>query len=206
MIRIKKIGSPCPTAPASTPPGTNGGPHTVTPTRGRLRPHAPELDERRTAPPIDPPDLSQDLVYLRERSYALYRTRRFELWLLMLAASERVPLPKVETLLYCLVARVQLQLLAPILWPQFYAAPLEPDDQDTPPETYIAIRHESEAAAHGMTVRRVRRTTRPIPSLPGCQGRDAAGKACANLRAYGERFCPSCRRAEIERLRKKQNE
>jgi hypothetical protein len=191
--------------PAPPPPGTDGIPHTVT-HRGRRRRRSLELRPQTPAAGlwtgIDPADLSSDLVYLRERSYAHYRTRRFEDWLLSLACARGVPLPKVETFIYYLVARVQLQLLAPVLWPQFYTVPADDGDDDEPPtEIYVAVRHESEAHAHGMTVRRVRRTDRHLPTLPGCQGKPDGGGACANLRAYGERFCPACRKAELARLR-----
>lgn len=158
-----------------------------------LRSHAAPPPRQADQPPADTPPvlLTPDLLYNRERAYALEAAERFERWLLTHVAEQRIPMDLVIRQVTILTWYVRYFLLARVEWPELY---LLPDaDEHWMPAT------EAEAIAVGLSIDRPRRRPKPTAAmLPGCKG---MGGACLNLRQYGERFCPGCRRVELERLR-----
>lgn len=141
------------------------------------------------------PDRQHDLVYQREKCYAIFTGYRFEQWLIQLAAEQRVPLDDCLRCVTLLTCYVEAFMLAAATWPDLYAL-AEPPQIDSVGWT------EGDAAEMGLSVQAPpRRRERPAPALVGCHGTDGTGSACLNLRRYGEKFCPACRSKELEKMR-----
>lgn len=157
-----------------------------------LKDHA--ATSRPDAAPVEKPPaplLTPDLLYNRERAYALADADEFKCWLLTHIAQQRIPLDSVFVAVTCLTAYVKYFLLARVEWPELYERDAEPDE-DWMPTT------EAEAVAVGLSIIRPRRRKPPTAALlPGCKG---PGN-CPNLRPYGQRFCKSCAKKELERIR-----
>lgn len=170
-------------------------------------------------PPPPPVLLSPDLLHSRERMFAIAASVRFRGWLLEMMALRGItmdhwPFPDAHSLLHAsghtqvklsmanrtvvavelLTIFIEANLLLRVKWPAYPTI----DVEDEAAEEWTP-RDEGEAAAVGLSIRHPRRgERRPEPELPGCQGH--AGK-CKGLRRYGERFCPTCRRAELTKMR-----
>jgi hypothetical protein len=152
----------------------------------------------RELPPPDPATLPRDLLFQRERAYAICMAYKFEEWLVLLAARDRVPLDDCLSTIGILTIYVEAFLVAAATWPRLFAEQLEAEDDAADlwaPRT-VADAHES-----GLTVVRKMRGRKPVPTLPGCHGSEPNGAPCQALREYGHKFCPVCERAELARIR-----
>lgn len=149
----------------------------------------------------DPADLSPPLLYRREMAYAMCYALRFERWLLEFIAAAGIPLDSCILPVTLLPIYVEACFKARIAFPGCLPAPVEPADDESDAEAELAWDIPT-AVAEGLSVHCRPERTRPLPAnLPGCNGTDDSGNACARLRRYGERFCPVCRRKELERMR-----
>lgn len=153
--------------------------------------------------PIDPQCISTDLIYRREVHHAAAMAARCQRWLAERFAAGRVPADEVARLILVVSLYVECWLLAPIAWPELFPADPEaedPDEDEPPVESYCELTvRDGDAFVHGLTIRRrPMRRPKTRPTMPGCAGN--AG-LCTNLRAFGERFCPVCRRSEKARIK-----
>lgn len=170
-------------------------------------------------PPPPPVLLTPDLLHSRERMFAIAASVRFRGWLLEMMALRGVtmdhwPFPDTHSLFHAsghtqaklsaanrtvvavelLTIFIEANLLLRVKWPAYPTVDVEDEAADE-----WSPRDEGEAAAVGLSIRHPRRgERRPEPELPGCQGH---GGTCKGLRRYGERFCPTCRAAELKRMR-----
>jgi hypothetical protein len=153
-----------------------------------------------TPPPVvipDPATLPKDLLYQRERAYAICMAYKFEEWLVLLAARDRVPLDDCLGTIGILTLYVEAFLVAAATWPKLYAVEEEGESEE-PWEPAGGL------AADRLSVHPVppKRERLPRPTLPGCHALGSDGTPCQELRRYGERFCPCHMRDERRRLRK----
>lgn len=178
---------------------------------------APPLQPGETPPPPVPVLLSPDLLFNRERAYAMHAVAGFRGWLLEHMAARSVTLdhwPYTDVfdmlnaarrrgrlsdgnrsllVVELLTAFVEANLLLRVRFPAYRVVVEDEPDDDWAP------RDESEAVAVGLSIRHPRKSDpRPEAELPGCQG---DGGRCVGLRRFGERFCPSHRAAELKRMR-----
>lgn len=144
-----------------------------------------------------PPDLASlpaDLHYRRERTYANAAACRFENWLQQHCAENRIPLDNIFRAYTLVTLYVRCMLLARVEWPECFVPVAEEPEEPEPDVAY-----EADAIRAGLTIQRRRRgDRRPAANLPGCAGGNGT---CTRMRRYGERYCPKCRKLELERLR-----
>jgi hypothetical protein len=148
------------------------------------------------APPPDLETLPAGLLKSREMAFAECMKYRMEGWLAHFIAARGIPADACAVGFLLLPIYVEAYLKACILFPELL--PRDEPDDDEPDEPVITAGDVHRA---GLTVIRKRPGKhKPVPTLPGCRG-IVAGLECGELRRYGERFCPSCMRAERERKR-----
>lgn len=146
---------------------------------------------------IDPAELPRDLLYQRERAYAVFTSLRFERWLLEHIAKHGIPLDDCLRVVTLLPIYVEAVLKARIEFPGYFPK-TEVDEEDEP----VDLPWDEEAASEeGLSIYPPPQPRlMPAPSLPGCQGTDD-GCPCQELRRYGDRFCPRHMRIERQRMR-----
>lgn len=144
-------------------------------------------------PPVEIDQLDTHLLYRRELAYAMCMSLRVERWMLEYVAAVGIPLDNCLLPVLLVPIYVEATLKSRILFPDDYM-PVEVEEEE---EVELDV---FEARRAGLTVKRPKRVRKPKPNLPGCHG--FLGANCNNLRRYGEKFCPSCRKKEIDRLRR----
>lgn len=166
--------------------------------RRKLKDQTESPESVHRASPVPPPDLAtlpEDLHFNRELSFTRAAANRFSCWLAEHIARERIPLDEVMIPVKLLNLFVFESLLARVRWPHLFVV----EGYDEGEDAFWTPQNEADAMDAGLTVRRVRRgEERPPVNLPGCAGFSGT---CPRFRRYGERFCPKCRRAELERMR-----
>lgn len=157
-------------------------------------------------PAVDVEALPDDLLYTREGAYAMCVTLRLRHWLFEAIdpvaewhdadRTIRLDHPDLPLPFALLSIYVEATLKSRILFPDCRNRVEFDDAEDTADDLQLS---EADAKAAGLMIRRRKRPAKEKPSLPGCQG--FAGEVCMRLRHVGERFCPTCRKKELDRLR-----
>jgi hypothetical protein len=160
-------------------------------------------------PPVELDHLTEGLVFRREQALVTCLSLRVRRWLLerfdpvsmwyvrwqqRIHTLEQPDLPLPFALLPIYVEAV---LKARVLFPDDCSRVELEADED---EADVLQWDEATATDQRLTIHaRPKKARKPKPNLPGCQG--FLGAECANLRRFGEKYCPACARKELERIR-----
>jgi len=155
--------------------------------------NAPEMP-----PLVDLSTFTPDLLHNHEILQARVTTYRFEAWMYRLVARHGIPLDSALPALTLLVCFVECELVDRATNPAKYKRADDHDRYDEPDEE-PGMDH---VVADRLTISMAPpRRVKSDAVYPGCQGEVISGVTCDKFRAYGERFCPACRRKYLRMMR-----